>query len=223
MYSSYTPVHRSRLEYGPGSGFPTPPDVRTESSGPRPHVAAQPNALFTYATLRALLSFLSLSHWTHRIDGRWQGEDAWSSTVLWRDTFDHSTRANVTTGTDRDALNEKSRFTWYCDESCDYGLLQSFTGPCNTPAHCNTGAIALATDMHLNFFDCNNVWYCPNIVCIQFWAITHLCAKVMKDFSIKFAVFSCFWNLLEHFWPHKYSTYIVHYTLVHYRYDNAYR
>ena len=46
MYSSYTPVHRSRLEYGPGSGFPTPPDVRTESSGPRPHVAAQPNATF---------------------------------------------------------------------------------------------------------------------------------------------------------------------------------
>ena len=101
--------------------------------------------------------------------------------------------------------------------------IQSFTGPCNTPAHCNTGATELATDTHLNFFDWNNVWYCPNTVCIQFWAITHLCAKVMKVFSNKFAVFSCFWNLLEHFWPHKYSTSIVRYTLVHYRYDNTYK
>ena len=36
-------------------------------------------------------------------------------------------------------------------------VIQSFTGPCNTPTQCNTGAIELATDMHLNFFDCDDV------------------------------------------------------------------
>ena len=101
--------------------------------------------------------------------------------------------------------------------------LQSFTGPCNTPTHCNTGAIELATNTHLNFFDCDDVWYYPNIVCIQFRAISHPCAQVMKVFSNKFAVFSCFWNLLGHFWPYKYSTSKVHPTLVHYRYNNAHK
>ena len=101
--------------------------------------------------------------------------------------------------------------------------IQSFTGPCNTPTQCNTGAIELAVDTHFYFFDCNNVCYYPNIVCMQFWAITHLYAQVMKGFSNKFAVFSCFWNLLGHFWPYKYSTSTVHAALVHYRYGDTYK
>ena len=102
-------------------------------------------------------------------------------------------------------------------------FVQSFTGPCNTPTHCNTRAIELATDTHFNYFDCDDVLYYPNIVCIQFRAINHLCAQVMKVFSNKFAVFSCFWNLLGHFWPLKYSTSIIRSTLVHYRYNNAFK
>ena len=46
--------------------------------------------------------------------------------------------------------------------------VQSFTGPCNTPTHCNTGAIELATDAHLKFFDYNNVKYYSSIVCTHF-------------------------------------------------------